>query len=424
MSLVLKNVVALDGFMSRARVCDIVVDGGRIVSMTEPGQGAGQEVFDGRGRVAVIPGLVNAHTHAAMTLLRGLGEELPLQEWLEKKMWPVEARLDAGKVYAGTRLALLEMAASGTSCFADMYFFMDEVARAAHETGMRCGLSRGLIGDDEKRLQENLDLAEKWHGKDGRITVQLGHHAPYTVPPAMLETVAAAAREKGLGIHIHWLETEWEKGYIRDELDRDPVTILSETGLTGAPSLILAHGVWFPQDRLAEIAADNLTVVHNPSSNMKLGSGRAPVPEMLSAGVHVALGTDGAASNNRLDMWEEMRETALLHKGWAKDPTVMKAKDVLRMATFEGARALGFSEVGALREGWQADFTLVDLDRPEYLGWGEENLGVFLVYAGNASQVKGTMVAGRWIYRDGQFPGQDREAILVEAGRCRRELVS
>ena len=141
MSLVLKNVVALDGFMSRARVCDIVVDGGRIVSMTEPGQGAGQEVFDGRGRVAVIPGLVNAHTHAAMTLLRGLGEELSLQEWLEKKMWHVEARLDAGKVYAGTRLALLEMAASGTSCFADMYFFMDEVARAAHETGMRCGFS-------------------------------------------------------------------------------------------------------------------------------------------------------------------------------------------------------------------------------------------------------------------------------------------
>ncbi len=424
MRLVLKNVVALDGFMDRARRCDIVVEEGRITAMPEAGTARGQEVFDGKGRVAVIPGLVNTHTHAAMTLLRGLGEELPLQEWLEQKMWPVEARLDGSRVYAGTRLALLEMAASGTTCFADMYFFMEEVARAALETGMRCGLCRGLIGEDMKRFEQNLELAHRWHGKEGRMTVQLGPHAPYTVPANMLKTVAREARERDLGVHIHWLEAEWEAGYIREELGGDPIGFLTETGLTDVSSLILAHGVWFPVERLDEIARDNLTVVHNPSSNMKLGSGRAPVPEMLEAGVHVALGTDGAASNNRLDMWEEMRETALLHKCWMKDPTVVKAREVLRMATHEGARALGFSDVGSLREGWAADLTLVDLDRPEYLGWDEENLGVFLVYAGNASQVRGTLTAGRWIYRDGEFPGQDRSSILAEAMKARRELVS
>lgn len=424
MSLLLKNVVALDGFLPRARVCDLMIEEGRIASILSSGQGEGDEIFDGKGKVAVIPGLVNTHTHAAMTLLRGLGEELPLQEWLNEKMWPVEARLDAEKVYWGTRLALLEMAAAGTTCFADMYFFMEDVARASHETGMRCGLSRGLIGDDMKRLEENLDLADRWHGKDGLVRVQIGPHAPYTVPPKMLETVAATAREKGLGVHVHWLETEWEVGYIRDELGKDPVDLIFETGLGDVSSLILAHGVWFPEERLGDIARDNLTVVHNPSSNMKLGSGIAPVSEMLQAGVHVALGTDGAASNNRLDMWQEMRETALLHKGWKKDPTVVTAREVLRMATWEGARALGFSEVGALREGWQADLALIDLDRPEFMGWDVENLAHFLVYAGNASQVLGTLTAGKWLYRKGEFPGQDREAVLREASRCRRELVS
>lgn len=424
MRLLLKNVVALDGFLPRAMVCDMMVEEGCIISILSSGQGEGDEVFDGKGNVAVIPGLVNTHTHAAMTLLRGLGEELPLQEWLEKRIWPVEARLDAEKVYWGTRLALLEMAGAGTTCFADMYFFMEEVARGAVEMGMRCGLSRGLIGDDMNRLQENVDLADRWHGKDGLVTVQLGPHAPYTVPPQMLETVAATARDKGLGVHVHWLETDWEAGYIQNELGKDPIDLLFETGLADVSSLILAHGVLFPEERLGEIARDNMTVVHNPSSNMKLGSGLAPVSGMLQAGVHVALGTDGAASNNRLDMWQEMREAALIHKGWKKDPTIVTAREVLRMATWEGARALGFSEVGALKEGWQADLTLVDLDRPEFLGWDAENLGVFLVYAGNASQVLGTLTAGKWLYRKGEFPGQDRETVLLEALRCRRELVS
>lgn len=424
MSLLLKNVVALDGFMSCARICDVLVEEGSIVSILPPGEGAADETFDGKGKVAVIPGLVNTHTHAAMTLLRGLGEELPLQEWLKEKMWPVEARLDAEKVYWGTRSALLEMVAAGTTCFGDMYFFMDDVARAAHETGMRCGLSRGLIGDDMERLQENLDLADRWNGKDGLITVQLGPHAPYTVPPHMLETVASAARENGLGVHVHWLETEWEVGYIRDELGKDPVDLLFETGLADMSHLILAHGVWFPVERLGDIARDNVTVVHNPSSNMKLGSGVAPVPEMLEAHVHVALGTDGAASNNRLDMWQEMREAALLHKVFKKDPTVVTAREVLRMATREGARALGFGDVGLLREGWKADLALVDLDRPEFLGWDGDNLAQFLVYAGNSSQVVGTLAAGKWLYRKGEFPGQDRETVLQEALRCRRELVS
>ncbi|WP_198470903.1 amidohydrolase [Acetomicrobium sp. S15 = DSM 107314] len=421
--MLISNVIALDGSRQRAHACDVAVEGGRIAAVLPAGSCDGAATVDGKGRLALIPGFVNAHTHAAMTLLRGLGEEKALQEWLEKEIWPVERRLKKRDIYVGTLLAMVEMASCGVTCFGDMYFFMDEVAKAALEVGMRCGICQGIIGAEERTLKIGLALADEWNGRGGLVSVQLGPHAPYTVPPDMMAEVAKAARERGLGVHVHWLETEWELNYIEKELGRDPVFFLSEVGLLDVSSLVLAHGVWFPRDRLNEIAKSNVAVVHNPSSNLKLGSGVMPMPEMLECGVNVALGSDGAASNNRLDVWGEMRTAALLHKGLKRDPSCVTALQVLNAATYEGAKALGFADVGRICEGWQADLVLVDLDRPHYVGWDLDSLAGYLVYAGSSADVKATMVAGRWIYKDGEFLGADTERVMEEAAGCRKRLV-
>lgn len=427
MGLLLRQVVVLDGESERARCADVAIEGGRIAAILPAGKGTGESVVECYGKTALIPGLVNAHTHAVMVLLRGLGEEKPLMEWLQKSIWPVEARLRREHFAWGTKQALLEMVSGGVTCFGDMYFEMEQTAQAALDAGVRAGLCRGIISAGEEgigdRLENACELVRNWHGRDGLISVQLGPHAPYTLSPEELRVITDAARELGVGVHVHWLETEWEKGYILEKLKRDPVDLLEETGILDAPFAVLAHGVWFDPEALPRIARNNLTVVHNPSSNLKLGSGIAPVPEMLRAGVHVALGTDGAASNNRLDVWGEMRMTALLHKGCRRDCTVISARDVLRMATLEGARAFGFSDVGLIREGWQADLVLVDLDAPHYVGWNEGNLVQYLVYAGSAMDVMGTMVAGKWVYQNGCFPTLDVEEILAASRSARRELL-
>lgn len=422
-TILFRNVVLLDGSMERARAADISVEGGRIASVAEAGDLiATGDVFDGRGRTALIPGFANAHTHSAMTLLRGLGEESPLLEWLKERIWPIEARLTQEAVRWGTLQAIVEMAATGTTAFGDMYFFMDDVARAAAETGMRSGLCRGLVGIDEAKVAEGLALAETWDRFEDRCRVQIGPHAPYTVDPEGLKKLAALASERGLGIHLHWLETAWEVDHIRKELKREPLELLEETGLLDVPHLSLAHGVWIDEGDMKALARENVTVIHNPSSNMKLGSGIAPVTALVEAGVSVALGTDGAASNNRLDLWQEMRTAALLAKVARHDPTVLPARKILEMATVAGARSLGFDDVGLVRKGWQADFVLVDLDKPHYTGWDRENLVLFLVYAGASSDVIGTVVQGRWIWREGTFSFDD-EKIRTEAKEWRRKLI-
>ncbi len=424
-----RNVCILDAELSPGLYRDVLVSGGRIAAILPPGQGQDAEVIEGGGHLALLPGLVNAHTHAAMTLLRGLGEERDLMEWLKRSIWPVESRLQGEHIYWGTLQAIVEMASQGITCFGDMYFFMDDAARGALESGIRCGLSRGIVWGDrpeenERRLQEQENLFRSWHGREGRINVQFGPHAPYTVPLEHLRHIVQLAKVHGAGIHIHWLETAWELDYIQNTLKKDPIHLLNEAGLLEAPRLLLAHGVHFPAHRVEELAWPSLTVVHNPGSNLKLGSGVAPVPAMLAQGVHVALGSDGAASNNRLDIWGEMRLAALLHKGVCQDPTAVPAAQVLRMATVEGARALGFDDVGLLREGWQADLMLVDLDLPHYVGWTPENLLVYLVYAGSSADVVGTMVQGRWLYSKKEFCTLDALKIRRESSRCRRELLS
>ncbi len=426
MATLLQNMILVDP-LEGARKGHVLVRNGEISLVEDPSSEEAEERIDGGGHTALLPGFVNSHTHAAMVLLRGLGEDMVVLDWLHEKIWPVEAKLTGEHVYWGTCQALLEMASTGTTCFGDMYFFMDQVAQASLDMGMRAGLSRGILWEASQKeppvsLAEQRDLAEKWHGREGLIKVMYAPHAPYTVSPEHLEFLAREASDKELGVHVHWLESAWEREYIEKELGKDPIKLLEETGLMEAPRLLLAHGVWFPEDRVEELARKNVTVLHNPGSNLKLGSGIAPLPAMLEKGVQVALGTDGAASNNRLDLWEEMRTAALLHKGANKDPLVVSASQAFAMATLEGAKALGFSQVGRIKEGWEADLLLVNLDQPHYNGWNEENLIPYLVYAGSSADVEATMVKGRWVW-GAHGSCMKQEEILPQARRCRKELV-
>lgn len=424
MSLLLKNFLVCDGEMERGKYASVLVKDGRIAAIYSPETPVyADEVLDGRGLMALLPGFVNTHTHAAMSLLRGIGEELPLMEWLQTKIWPVEARLKKEHIYWGTWLALLEMVANGVTAFGDMYFEMDAVVEASLEMGTRCAICRGIVGDERWKFEDGLRLSETWKEKKNFVTVQLGPHAPYTVPFPFLREIAATAKDLDLGIHMHLLEAEWELAYLKDELKMSPAEYLKASGILDAPRGILAHCVWLDPAEIDKMDFSRMTIVHNPNSNQKLGSGVMDLPGMMEKTEKIALGTDGAASNNRLDIWGEMQSTALLHKGLKKDPTVVSARDVLRMATFEGASALGFEKKGMIRNGWVADFVLVDLDRPNYIGVDEENAFHFFMYAGSAADIYGTMIAGKWVFLNGEFPGADTEKILAQAREMRDNLL-
>ena len=416
------NVILWDSSMPMAKLCDVITDGALIDSVVAAGT-ARNSVYDGKGKTALLPGFVNAHGHAAMSMLRGLGEELPLMEWLEKRIWPAEERLNGDVVETGTNVALMEMLSTGTTCFADMYFFMDRVAEASIKAGMRCGLSRGIIGDaDGKKLAESLTLAKDYNGAAGLVNIQLAPHAPYTLTMETVAKIAEAASENSLGVQFHWLEskTDWALCDMNGKMT--PEEYLTQSGLTRVKHLLLAHCLYVNPQSVDFYAKENITFAHNPKSNLKLGSGVAQIVSYLKAGISVAMGTDGAASNNRLDMWDELRFAALIHKGVNYDPTCLCSAELFKMATVAGAKALGFDHTGLIKEGYTADMMLVDLDRPHYTGWDTENLPGYLVYAGSSADVKATVVAGEMLYADGEFMTIDRESVAAEAVTARKIL--
>jgi len=419
-----KDVIVWDSSRLQANRCDVITENSTIKSILPVGSMTYGYVYEGRGKTAIIPGFANSHGHAAMTLLRGLGEELPLMDWLEKRIWPVENNLNASFVKAGTDLAILEMLSTGTTCFADMYFFMDQVAKAAAEAEVRCCLARGIVNDiNGDKLKENLQLASNFNGKNKLINVQLGPHSPYTVSFDMMKRIADVAKENKLGVQLHWLETSSEWKISKFEGKLTPEEYLTQTGMIDVPELLLSHGVWIDKKVASFYNRNNVTVVHNPKSNMKLGSGFTPVPELLANGVSVALGTDGAASNNRLDMWDEMRFAALIHKGNKTDPTSVTAVEVLKMATINGAKAMGFEKTGLIKEGYNADMILIDLDQPQYVGWDETNLPGYIVYSGSSQDIKGTVVAGKILYDKGEFNTIDKRAVIANAIKARKNLL-
>jgi len=398
---------------------DVVVDqdSGTIEAVGDPG-----EVPDGDRRLdatdgLVIPGLVNAHTHVAMTLFRGAADDKPLDAWLQEDIWPVEAALQAEDVMAGTRLGVAEMIKSGTTAFGDMYFFMPEVAEVAAAAGVRASLGRGCItvGKDEGQAHEDFEdglaFAREYDGYgDGLVRTRFMPHSLTTVGESFFEEYVPRAREAGIPIHFHANETENEVDPILKERGQRPLAYADELDLL-AEDTFVAHGVHVDGAEIDLLAERGTAVAHCPASNMKLASGMAPVQEMLDAGVTVGIGTDGAGSNNDLDMFDEMRDAAMLGKLAAGDASAVDAPTAVELATEGSAAALGL-DGGRVEEGADADLAVLDLDGPHLTP--QHDLVSHLAYAARGSDVRHTVCDGAVLMRD-------RELTTIDLERTRQE---
>jgi len=407
---------------------EIAIKGNRIAVLGPrgaiPAEFKADRVIDGSGMVA-MPGLINCHTHAAMTLLRSYADDMPLMQWLSEKIWPVEERLEPEDIYWGTMLCCLEMIKSGTTSFADMYFNMDQAALAVEKSGLRACLSRGMIGiapNAGLALEESVKFIEEWNGRaGGRIKVMLGPHAPYTCPPEYLQKVIELAGKYGVGIHIHVAETRDEVEQIRASYGKSPVGYLDSIGLFELP-VLAAHCVHLDEADIEVLALKKVGVSHCPESNMKLASGIAPVTRLISSGVNVGLGTDGAASNNNVDMLEEMRSAAMLQKVYTGDPTAMPAFATLALATTNGARTLGLAgEIGLLKAGMKADLILLDLNHPHL--YPQHDLIANLVYAAHSADVDTVIVDGEVLMEGRRVLTLDEEQIMRETQQRAARLV-
>lgn len=398
---------------------EIAVAGDTIVAVGErgcvPENFQADRVIDGSEMVA-LPGFVNCHTHAAMTLLRGYADDMPLMKWLTEKIWPLEEKLQREDFYWGTSLCCLEMIKSGTTTFADMYFEMDQVALAVEQSGLRACLSRGMIGvapGARKAVEESVSFVREWNGRaGGRIITMFGPHAPYTCPPEYLEEIISLAGQYGAGLHIHVAETRDEIRQIKESYGTTPVRHLDKIGLFELP-VLAAHCVHLDQEEIEILAARKVGVAHCPESNMKLASGIAPVTRMLAAGVNVGLGTDGASSNNNLDMLEEMRSASLLQKVANEDPVVLPSFEALRMATRAGAEVLGLPDVGLLKPGMKADLILVDFNRPHLCP--RHDFFAHMVYAAHSADVDTVIINGEVVMEGRRVLTMDEEEVMRKA---------
>lgn len=372
----------------------------------------------------VTPGLVNTHTHASMTLLRSYADDMQLMDWLQNKIWPIEAKMRKNDIYWGAMLAIAEMIKSGTTTFADMYADMDKVGDAVEETGIRAVLSRGLIGsapNGNKALEENKELFQTYHNRaDGRITVMFGPHAPYTCPPEYIKKVVKEAQSLGAEIHMHLSETIGEVENCVKEYQKSPIALMEELGLFDC-GVLAAHCVHVSDADILIMKKHAVRVAHNPGSNMKLASGVAPITKMLDAGICVGLGTDGASSNNNLDLLEEVRLTTLLHKVNQYDPLAIPAAKGIQLATEYGAKAVGLANVGKIEEGYKADLTLFDMSGTKWCP--RHDIVSLLAYSANSSSVDTVLINGKIVLDKGILVTMDEERVMYEANRCAMNLL-
>lgn len=413
---------------------DIGIQHGEITYIGPAGKGP--EEFKAVKKIAgkrklAIPGLVNAHTHCAMTIMRNAADDLPLNKWLFDRIFPMEARMSDDDVYWGTLLGAAEMIRSGATAMGDMYLHMDVVANAVAGTGMRANLSRSPVefyneGGELKSLDvfdECRKYFDGWNGKaEGRIKVYIEVHSTYLFNSELLKRAASLAKDLDTGIHIHLLETAEEREDSLRLHGKTPVEICAETGVFDVP-VIGAHLVHVSRSDIELLRSFGVHAVHNPTSNLKLGSGISPVPEMLGAGVNVALGTDGAASNNNLNMFEEMHLAALIHKGAGQNPELVTARQAFCMATVNGARAIGFgSGAGMLKAGMKADMVLLDLDKPHMFPLNDPYSAV--VYSAQGSDVDTVIVDGNILMENYELKTIDEEKVKYNAAKISKRLVS
>jgi 5-methylthioadenosine/S-adenosylhomocysteine deaminase len=383
------------------------------------------EVIDVEGDY-VIPGLINTHGHASMSLLRGYADDLPLQQWLEEKMWPIEATYTKDHAKWGTYLSIIEMLRTGTTTFVDMYDNMDEVAMAVEKAGIRARLCRGMIGFGseelrQSKLEEASSFVRNWNKQaNGRITTMMSPHSPYTCGPDFIEKIVSKAIELNSPIHIHMSETKSEVELNVREYGERPVRHLEKLGVFEQPTLV-AHAVHIEDDEMDILAKYDVKVSNNIISNLKLASGIAPVPEMLKKGITVSLGTDSSASNNNLDLFEELKQVALLYKGVHNDATLIPAEKALQLATIHGAEAIWIEDqVGSIEVGKQADLVIINTKQAFYQP--AHNPISHLVYSGSGRDVKDVFVQGKQVVRNGECLTVDEEMVIFEVNRLSQQF--
>ncbi|MFA6947827.1 MAG: amidohydrolase [Eubacteriales bacterium] len=401
----------------------VVTEGGVItyIGGARP-EGTFDRVISGKNRI-MLPGLYNTHTHAAMTLFRGYGEELPLDRWLNEKIFPAEERLTDERVYIASQLACAEMIANGVISCSDMYFFCDNTVRAIGESGMKANISRSIVSFDPKadpekdqRVIEAQKLYENYHNScGGRIKIDMAIHAEYTNQAHFCRYLADWAKERDTLIHIHLSETSKEHDECVARHGMTPAEWFCECGVFDVPALA-AHCVYLTDSDISLLAEKGVSAAHNPASNLKLGSGVMRLPAMLGAGVNVTLGTDGTASNNTLDILKEMYLAAVLHKGVERRADIVGADAVIRMATENGAKAQRRDNCGQLREGFAADIILISTDDVNMIPMYDPAYAV--VYAASSKNVALTMCAGEVLYENGEYTKLDIEKIKRDMRSC------
>lgn len=405
----------------------LAVDGDRIAYIgKDMPDGKFDTVKDMTGKL-LMSGLYNCHNHCPMVLLRGVGSDLPLNEWLFNKVFPIEDKLTAEEIYAGTNLALLEMLACGTVSFSDMYFEPQVTAKAVAESGMKANLTRPVQSFDPNeepkdsfRIAQSIELYDEWNkAENDRILIDFSIHAEYTCTEKIARAYSEECNKRGGLMHIHLSETVKEHNECKEKYGKTPTQWFNDIG-TFDSRAFAAHCVTLEDSDMDIILNKGVNVVHNPSSNMKLGSGFARVQKMLDMGINVALGTDGAASNNNLDMIEEMHLASIIHNGYMQDATVMNADTVIKMATLNGALLQGRNDCGDLKVGNKADIIAISLDKPHLRPVIDEK--ALVTYSAQSSDVCMTMVDGKILYENGEYTTLDKEKIYYDIEKAVKKL--
>lgn len=417
MGIVLKDILAIlpNGEKDEVKKTSIYIESNRIAAIGEEPEGfLAEKVIDGQDRL-VIPGLINCHTHSYMAFMRNIADDLSFMDWLFGTIDPIEQQMTDEDTYWGACLAIIEMIKSGTTCFNDMQMNIHQTTRAVKESGMRAVISRGLIGsghDEAGQMRLRQAYEERDAAKDcDRLSFMLGPHAPYTCDDGFMRVVSEEAKKNGMRIHVHLSESVSEIEQIREKYGMTPIEMADRNGLFDVPA-IAAHCVQATDEDIAILKGKKVSVVTNPASNMKLGNGFAPIGKMLEMGVNVCLGTDGAASNNSLNMFRELGLLTLIHKGVNKTPQCISAREGFRIATINGARALGLEEeTGSIEAGKKADLAILDLNTPSLTP--RNNLIAGLSYSANGSEVETVIIDGKIVMENRKVLTMD-EALVYK----------
>lgn len=415
MEIIIKNALAVlpQGAEDVIKETSIYIEGDRIAAIGDAPDGfRGDKVIDGRDKL-VIPGLINCHTHSYMSFMRNAADDLSFMDWLFGTIDPIEQQMTDEDTYWGANLAIIEMMKSGTTCFNDMQMNIHQTTRAVKESGMRAVICRGLVGsgnDEAGQMRLRQAYEERDAVKDcDRLTFRLGPHAPYTCDDEFLKIVAAEAKKENMGIHMHLSESVSEIEQIQERYGCTPIALAEKCGIFDVPA-IAAHCVQVTEEDIDILMRKNVSVVTNPASNMKLGNGFAPIGRMLEKGVNVCLGTDGAASNNCLNMFHELSLLTLIHKGTGKTPQCVSAREGFRIATINGAKALGLEqEIGSIEVGKKADLAILDLNVPSLTP--RNNLIAGLSYSANGSEVDTVIINGQITMEDRKILTMDEQLV-------------